>query len=128
MIHVTVTKQGNYPVSAKKIKDIVTKTFIDNGIVSSAEASVALVNAAHMKELVDKYYDDKEKHVVLSFPSSEVEGQFIFPEDGLLHLGEIVISYPDCVEEAKSKNKLIEEIVCGYAEHAALHLIGIHHD
>lgn len=128
MIHVKIFKQGNYPISSKKIKDAVSLVFSENGIVSTSTASVALVDTKKMKDLVDKYYDDNDKHVVLSFPTAEVEGPFVFPPDGKNYLGDIMISYPDCVEEAKAKNKLIEEVVLDYAKHGALHLIGVHHD
>jgi len=128
MIHVKIFKQASYPVSSKKIRDAVSLVFSQNGIVSPSIASVALVDAEKMKYLVDKYYDDHDKHVVLSFPTSEVEGPFVFPPDGKNYLGDIMISYPDCVEEAKAKNRLIEEVVLEYARHGAMHLIGIHHD
>lgn len=128
MIHVKIFKQGNFPISSKKIKDAVSLVFSENGIVSPSVASVALVGTQKMKTLVDKYYSDNEKHLVLSFPTSEMEGPFVFPPDGKNYLGDIIISYPDCVLEAKEKNRLIDDVVLEYAKHGALHLIGIHHD
>jgi probable rRNA maturation factor len=132
MIETSVYKQSNYPVSAKKIKDAVKKTFKDNGIVSDSETSVAIVNDKKMLELGRKYLkeDDYEAraHPVLSFPVSEIQGIFVFPPESKIHLGEVVISYPKAVEEAKKSGKLVEEVIVELAKHGALHLIGIHHD
>ncbi|MEK7497912.1 MAG: rRNA maturation RNAse YbeY [Patescibacteria group bacterium] len=117
MIHVKVSKQGNYAINTKKIKDTVRSVFVENGVDSPPIVSVALVGTETIKVLVDKYYDDHEKHLVLTFAS-----------DGKDYFGDIIVSYPDCVLEAKERNKLIEEVVLEYAKHGALHLIGIHHD
>ncbi len=128
MIRVGITKEANFPVDTKKIKEIVARTLQSNGIVSDCEVSVAIVHRKKMDELIAKYYDDREDHPVLSFPSNEIEGRFVFPPDGKLYLGEIAISYEWCVDEANKKNKLVEDIVCELAEHGTLHLVGVHHD
>lgn len=129
MINITVHKQGSFPLSAQKIKERVKKTLTDNGIVSDSEASVAIVTKVKMREYVAKYYEgDTSDHPVLSFPATEVKGQFVMPPDGKLHLGEIVISYGWAQEEARKTGNLVENVVLDLAEHGALHLIGIHHD
>ena len=128
MITVNVTKQGNFPVNSKKIKDTVKKTLEENGIVSDSVVDVAVVGEKQMEELNEKYYKDKvNMHPVFSFTETESNG-FVLPPDGKLHLGNIVISYTMAVETAREKNKLIDEVICDLAEHASLHLVGIHHD
>lgn len=127
MITVTVSKEANFPVKSEKIKEIIKKTVSENGVVSDCDVSVALVHRKTMQGYVDKYYDDNEDHPVLSFPTNEIEGRFVFPPDGKLHLGEIVISYDWCVDEANKTGRLIEGIVLEMAEHGCLHLLGIHH-
>ena len=56
MIDITVTKQSTYPVSPKKIKDVVRKTLEENGIISDAEVNVAIVGKEKMDHLNKKYY------------------------------------------------------------------------
>ena len=128
MIYVSVTKETNFPISIAKTKDSVKKTLLANGIVSDCEVAVALVRRGRMQKYVDKYYSDGTDHPVLSFPSSEIEGRFIFPDDGKMHLGEIIVSYDWCVEEASRVGKLVEQVVLEMAKHGTLHLLGIHHD
>jgi probable rRNA maturation factor len=127
MVRVSVTKQSNYPVGAAGIKQKLAIFFAKNGIVSDAEVSVALVGEKKMMELGKMYLKDKKLHNVLSFTPNEVEGQFVFPPDKLIHLGEIVVCYTKAVEEAKAENVLIDEKVYELVEHGALHLLGIHH-
>ncbi|MBX4206069.1 rRNA maturation RNase YbeY [Candidatus Microgenomates bacterium] len=128
MISVTVHKFGNFPISAKKVKETVSKVLTDHGMVSDCETSVAIVGREKMRAYVDEYYKDGQDHPVLSFPSTEMKGAFTMPPDNVIHLGEIIVSYPWCVEEAKKTNRLVDEVVCEMVEHGALHILGIHHD
>ena len=132
MIKVNVVKQSRYPVSSRKIKDVVRKTLRENGVVSSVEVTVAVMGKSKVVSLAKEYLKENEsealKHPVLSFPTNEMEGPFVFPPDGLIHLGEVVVNYHMALEEAKKTGKLIDEVVCFLVEHGTLHLIGIHHD
>lgn len=133
MIDVTVFKQSDYPVSATEIKKAVKKTLVENGIVSDCVVEVAIVNDTKMDELNKDYYkDEKYQHPVFTFPESEnaqtPSGPFVFPPDGKIHLGEIVISYPQAVERSRETGKLINEVITELAQHGALHLVGVHHD
>ncbi|SRR5258708_27905265 len=128
MISVTVYKQSNFPVNSKKVKEVISKTLTENGIVSDTEVNVAIVGKQKMDELNKKYYKDEiYEHPIFTFPESDNK-EFNFPPDGKIHLGQIVISYPMAVETANENNKLIDEVVCELAEHGAKHLLGIHHE
>lgn len=133
MVKVDVYKQGNYPVSSILIKNRIKKTLNDQGLTSDFEVSVALVDDAKMEELVRKYYHREgpdfgnHPHPILTFPTNELDSQFIFAPDQINDLGEMVISYPQAVERAKDENVLVEDVIGDLAEHGALHLAGIHH-
>lgn len=126
MIKVFIKKQSSYPVGVVGIKRRLTDFFKKNGIVSDAEVSVAVVGKARMMSLGNKYLKDKKLHNVLSFTPTETKN-FIFPPDGIVHLGDIVVCYPVAIEEAKSEGTLIDEKIYTLVEHGALHLLGIHH-
>lgn len=127
MIKVSVTKQSNYPVGSAVIKKRLSVFLQKQGIVSPAEVSVAIVGEKKMMEIGDKYLKDKKLHNVFSFTPTETKSNFVFPPDGLIHLGEIVVCYPLAVREAGEENVLTIERVCELVEHGALHLLGIHH-
>jgi probable rRNA maturation factor len=128
MVKVSVSKQSNYPVGANIIKKRLSAFFSKQGIVSPAEVSVAVVGKVKMMEIERKYLKDGKLHNVLSFTPNEAKENFVFPPDGIIHLGEIVVCYPLAVKESEEENVLINERVCELAEHGALHLLGIHHE
>lgn len=127
MIKVTITKQGNYPVKSLEIKKKLAKFFADNGIVSDANVSVAIVGEKKMMELGNRFLKDKKLHNVLSFVPEEEKKPFIYPPGAPINLGEIVVCYPLAVKESVVENVLIEERVYELIEHGGLHLMGIHH-
>jgi probable rRNA maturation factor len=128
MVNVSVSKQSNYAVSSAVIKKRLSAFLSKHGIVSPAEVSVAIVGEGKMMEIGDKYLKDRKLHNVLSFTPTETKVNFIFPPDGIIHLGEIVVCYPLAVEEAGEENVLTDKRVCELVEHGALHLLGIHHE
>lgn len=128
MIKVSVTKQSNYPVRSAEIKKKLSKFFVDHGIVSDADVSVAIVGEGKMRNLGEEYLKDQKLHNVLSFVPGEAQGMFVTPPDNLIHLGEIIVCYPQAVREAKEGNQLIDKRIYELVEHGALHLLGIHHE
>ena len=129
MIKVNVTKEANYPVSSPKLKAALRVFFTKKGIVSDSQVDVAVVGEEKMKTLGKKYLNEGgTPHNVLSFVETEVKGDFVNPPDGVIRLGGIVLCFPVIREEAKREGKLIDEKAVELAEHAALHLLGEHHD
>ncbi len=128
MIHVSVKKQSNYPIDSPKLKARVKDFLLKRGIVSDAELSIALVGETKMLGLGRKYLKDNKLHSVFSFTNEELDEKFIYPPDGIIHLGEVIVCYPEAFEEAKKEGKLIEEKVWELTEHGILHLLGIHHE
>ncbi|HTK03339.1 MAG TPA: rRNA maturation RNase YbeY [Alphaproteobacteria bacterium] len=127
MIKVNITKQSNYPVKTPSIKKKLASFFVTRGIVSDAEVSIAIVGEKKMLDFCKKYLKENKLHNVLSFTPGEAK-DFVFPPDGLIHLGEIIVCYPVALAEAKEENVLIDEKVYELIEHSALHLLGIHHE
>lgn len=121
MIRVDVYKERNYPVSSPKIKKRLREFLAEKGIVSDALVEVAIVGIGEMRKI------DRKIHNVLSFTPEESKKKFVYPLDGVIHLGEIIICFPKAVEEAKQEEKLIEDKVYELVEHGARHLLGIHH-
>lgn len=127
MIKVLISKQSNFPVKTSWMKQKLADFFAKNGIVSDADVSIAIVSEKKMLEIGKEYLKDKKLHNVLSFTPDETRGQFVFPPDSLIHLGEIVVCYQEAVRDAQKENVLIDERIYELIEHGALHLLGIHH-
>lgn len=128
MITVHISKQSNYPVNTPQLKKLLQQFFNERGISSDADVSVALVGESQMYNLAKKYLKENHTlHNVLSFPYSEGGKEFRYPPDDILHLGDIIICFPEALRQAQEEDKLIEEKVAELAIHAGMHLLGIHH-
>lgn len=128
MIKVNVSKQSNFPVKSALIKKRLREFLTKEGIVSDCVVSVAIVGEAKMLEIAKKHLKDRILHNVLSFTEGELKGNFVYPPDGKIYLGEIILCYPKVVEEAKEESVLIDERAYELVKHGALHLLGKHHD
>jgi rRNA maturation RNase YbeY len=132
MINILFSNSSKYPVSEKKLINGLSKFFVGQDLDYDAEVSFAVIPHEEIKRLAVKYMDETpdeaEHHPVLSFCENELEDNFASPDNTKKYLGEIVVSYEHAAEESKENSKSIDEIILHWAEHGALHLLGIHHD
>ncbi len=95
------------------------------GLVITGQEKIRELNLVHLGE--DKPTD------VLSFPmlpdsGDEAEsGTFIVPPDGITHLGEVIISYPQAVIQAEERGHSVQKEVATLIIHGVLHLLGYDH-
>lgn len=121
MIKVLISNETDTSIDKSAIKKGIEKVLIENGHTKNTEVSVAIVKHEKIVELAIKYMgetmEEAKDHPVLSFLKEEIESEFVDPPNDINYLGEILISDKNTSEE-----------VTHWAEHAALHLCGIHHD
>ena len=78
-----------------------------------------------------KYLDEDRPTDVLSFPMNEqlaTAPAFVKVPDGKLHLGDIVISYPQATKAADEHRHPVKREVEILLIHGILHLLGYDHD
>jgi len=68
-------------------------------------------------------------------PELPVEGEletdfplFITPPDGVLHLGEVIIAYPQAVIQAEEHHHPVKREIAILIIHGVLHLLGYDHE
>lgn len=131
MISILFQTETHYPVNRKKVKEAITSVLAAK-IKHSVEVSVSIVGDRRMKELNRTYRKIDAPTDVLSFPLNDptyTKGQgFIDAPDGILRLGDIIISYPQAVTTATEENKLVDDVIVFLALHGLNHLLGIHHE
>jgi len=125
MITVLFQTESHFPVNRKKIKDAVVAALHDE-VHRDAEVSVSIVGDRRMRELNKKYRNLDATTDVLSF-GMEDGGEFIEPPDDVLRLGDIVVSYPQAVCEAREENTLVDDQIATLVLHGLDHLLGKHH-
>lgn len=130
MITILFQTETHYPVDRKKVKTALSSV-LEKKINHNAEVSVAIIGDRRMRELNRTYRKIDATTDVLSFPLNDPtytkNQSFVEAPDGILHLGDILISFPQAVETASEENKLVDDVIVFLALHGLDHLLGIHH-
>ena len=99
----------------------------------SAELSLVISPQEKMRRLNLSYLGEDEPTDVLSFPMLPEQAAadsvaFVAPPDGVQHLGEIIISYPQAVIQARERQHPVKREIATLIIHGTLHLLGYDHD
>ena len=133
MVKVIIHTDTRYPVNRKVIRKAVLDTFSEFKVESgNLEVSVAVVGSRKMKDLSLKFLKDEKTHEVLAFAQEEIsqsEGRgFVNPPDNILRLGDIVLCWPEVLEEASRQDSMVDDQLYFLTGHATEHLLGKHHE
>ncbi len=101
----------------------------------NAEIGLVITDQEKVRELNRDYRGEDRPTDVLAFymtaaggqPESE-SAQFVPPPDGMRHLGEVVISYPQAVIQAQEHRHSINKELTILIIHGVLHLLGYDHE
>ena len=139
MITVLIHTDTRYPVNRKKIRKAVEDTFKKHKVENSdLEVSVAVVGSRKMKELSQKYLDDISNHQILTFVLTESVRKeqlqqterlgFVDSPDGILRLGDVVLCWPQVLEDASYDDIMVDDEVYALICHGVGYLLGYSHD
>lgn len=120
-------------LEASWLEDVVARVLAVQGVSSATELSLVIVGQEKIHRLNLGYLGKDEPTDVLAFamlPRRTVEGEALFatPPDGITHLGEVIISYPQAVIQAEEQQHSVKREVAFLAIHGVLHLLGYDHD
>lgn len=125
-IKVLIYVESRYKVNRKKIKAAVASVLEEHSVQSQLEVSIAIVGDRKMTKLNKEYRNKEGTTNILSFPLAEGESSHL-PED-VVHLGDIVISYPMVIKESSEQDMLVDDRIDELVQHGMLHLLGLHHE
>ncbi|MEK7160251.1 MAG: rRNA maturation RNase YbeY [Patescibacteria group bacterium] len=125
-ISVPIFVESRYKINRKRIKQTALNVIEKNEIVGPVEVSVAIVGDRKMRELSKKYKGEDKTRNILSF--SQTEGEAIKTPTDVLRLGDIVLSYPQVINDAIRDEMLVDDKVDELVEHGLMHLLGLHHE
>lgn len=98
MISALISSESRYPISRPKIKKTV-ENYLRNLGIDDVEVSVAVVGSRKIRDLNKKWRELDEPTTVLTFALEEPRS-----EDGVLRIGDIIISYPEARIIAQEDN------------------------
>jgi len=128
-IHVEEEFQGM--VDGGWVKKIVQQVLKAEGVAPPYEVSLVFTDSEKVKQLNRDYRGVDEPTDVLAFhmlPQDEVGFSFALPPDGVTRLGEVVVSYPQAVEQAREQGHSPERELALLVIHGILHLLGYDHE
>jgi probable rRNA maturation factor len=113
------------------LRRVVEHSLAAQDIAYEVELGLRITDDETVRKLNQEYRGVDEPTDVLSFALVERKpgsSPFITPPDDLLHLGEVVISYPQAARQAEENNHQVKEEVALLVIHGILHLLGYEHD
>ena len=126
MLKILIKTDSHYSVNRKKIKQAIKDFLKAKNIKQSVEISLSVVGDRMMRRLNKKYRNLDETANVLAFPlfSTKKANNFVMPPDGHLYLGDILISYPQMIDQACAEEKLVDEKINELVLHGLKNLLG----
>ena len=122
--------EGNFEESW--LQSTAEQVLITQGVSSSAELGLVIASQERVQQLNRNYLGRDEPTDVLAFSTREEIGvdlpPFVQPPDEVLHLGEVIISYPQAVIQAEEHQHSIKREMAILIIHGVLHLLGYEHD
>jgi len=113
------------------LRGIVETALRAEAVDDSAEVSVVIAGEEEVHRLNREYLGEDRPTDVLSFPMlpphAADDPHFVPPPDGLRHLGEVIVSYPQAVAQAEERGHAVTREVAILVVHGVLHLLGYDH-
>ena len=108
------------------LRRVVAQTLAVEGVNSAVELGLVITDDETIRQLNRSYRGRDEATDVLSFAFLEDSEAtpFITPPDGVLHLGEVILSYPRAVAQAEEHHHPLEHELALLVIHGVLHLLG----
>jgi probable rRNA maturation factor len=101
------------------------------GVTPPYEVGLVFTDPETVQRLNRDYRGVDEATDVLAFgmlPQKEDDSSFALPPDGVTRLGEVIISYPQAVEQAREQGHSVDKELALLIVHGILHLLSYDHE
>jgi probable rRNA maturation factor len=130
-IETLVDEEFRGEIDGGRVTRIVRHILKAERVAPPYELSLVFTDSKTVRQLNRDYRGIDEPTDVLAFAMLRQKGDdssFALPPDGITRLGEIVISYPKAVGQAKEHGHPPEEELALLVIHGVLHLLGYDHE
>lgn len=127
MITILIKTDSHFKVDRKRIRLTVLSFLSEKQVKGKAEVSISVVGDRQMRKLNKEYRNIDKTTNVLAFPLSggTAKTQFVDPPDDTLRLGDIIISYPQVINESRDDDMLVDDKIDELIIHGLKNLLGI---
>jgi len=130
-INILVDEGVEAGVEPSWLEDVAQRVLAAEKAGAKTEVGIVVTGQEMVQQLNRNYRGQDEPTDVLAFSArDEAEGlpRFILAPDGLSHLGEVIISYPQAVIQADEHQHSVKKELAILIIHGVLHLLGYEHD
>jgi probable rRNA maturation factor len=134
-INVLIDKQFKSKLDVEWLQNVASQVLIAQYTETTVEMGILITSQDKVRQLNRAYRNLDEPTDVLAFymlpelPAGETAPEsFATPPDGVLHIGEVVISYPQAVAQALESRHSVEREIAILIIHGVLHLLGYDHN
>ena len=130
---IRVDKGFQVRIDKRWLRRLVKESLGAHGVDTEVELSLLISDDATVRELNKKYRGKDKTTDVLSFAlEADKRGGaaagFVMPPGEMVHLGEVIVSYPQAAEQAAERKRALEDELALLVVHGVLHLLGYDHD
>jgi len=132
-VNILIEEGIEVELDAEWMQAIIERVLVSENLPPAIEISLLITGQERIQELNREYRGKDRPTDVLSFSMSEQKQQeesipFIGPPDGMLHLGEVIISYPQAQVQANEHRHSIKKEMAILIVHGVLHILGYDHE
>jgi probable rRNA maturation factor len=130
-IEISVEEKFRGRVDQDWVRRIAQTVIKAEGVTHPYEVSMVFTDSEMVQQLNRDYRGVDQPTDVLAFymlPQGEGDDSFALPPDEVTRLGEVIISYPQAMEQAKVQGHSIERELALLIIHGILHLLGYDHE
>jgi len=116
-------------LTQKWLLEVIETALLTQKIDRPVELSLIITGDDEVHRLNRDYRGIDKTTDVISFALSEnvADTKFVTPPDKISRLGEVIISYPQAVRQAKENKQTIKAELAWLVVHGLLHLLGYDH-
>ena len=131
-INILIDDEFKKKITRRWLTEIAERVLLAEKTGTNVELGILITNQEKVQELNWTYRNKNEPTDVLSFymipEPSQKKDTFITAPDNIQHLGEVVISYPQAVIQARENKHTVKKEITVLLIHGILHLLGYDHE
>ncbi len=134
-INVLIDEDLEGSLEVSWLQSVAEQVLVAQEADAGVEMGLVIATEERVQQLNKSYRGKDEPTDVLAFSmllGEQIPGAdfppFVIPPDGVLHLGEVIISYPQAVIQAGEHQHSIKKEIAILIIHGVLHLLGYEHD
>jgi probable rRNA maturation factor len=130
-INILVDEGFEAGVEPSWLEDVAQRVLAAEKAKSKTEVGIVVTGQEMVQQLNRNFRGQDEPTDVLAFSSREEAvglPTFILAPDGLSHLGEVIISYPQALKQAEEHSHSLKKELTILLIHGLLHLLGYDHE